>query len=144
MYGKPEIDPNLPDWIVDHMTRYLETDGADGHIWRDVPTLILTTRGRKSGQERSLPLIYGRDGDSYLLVASKGGAPAHPAWYLNLVAEPTVQLQVAADRFLATSRTASAEERSRMWQTMREIWPQYDDYQAKADREIPVVVLDRQ
>jgi deazaflavin-dependent oxidoreductase (nitroreductase family) len=88
-------------------------------------------------------LIYGRDGDNYIVVASKGGAPEHPEWYRNLVANPEVEVQVAADRFMANARTASAEERPKLWALMAEIWPAYNDYQAKTDREIPVVILER-
>jgi deazaflavin-dependent oxidoreductase (nitroreductase family) len=128
----------------EHVRRYLETDGEVGHEWRNgAPVLILTTTGRRSGDERSTPLIYGRDGDDYLVVASKGGAPAPPAWYLNLSEEPEVGVQVKADRFRARARTASAEERARLWSTMAEIWPDYDSYQRRTDREIPVVVLER-
>ncbi len=127
----------------EHVTRYVETDGADGHEWRGTTTLILTTTGRRSGEERSAPLIYGQHGDDYVVVASKGGAPAHPAWYLNLAEHPEVTVQVKADRFRARARTATAEERPELWELMAERWPQYNDYQKKTDREIPVVVLER-
>lgn len=135
--------PQLPDWIVDHMEKYLETAGEDGHIWRGVPTLLLTTVGRKSGEPRMLPLIYGKAGDAFAVVASKGGHSSHPLWYQNLVAQPEVQVQVAADKFTARARTASADERPELWKTMTEIWPAYDEYQTKTEREIPVVVLER-
>jgi len=135
--------PKLPDWMEDHLRRYLATNGEDGHIWRGVPTLLLTTTGRKSGEPRLLPLIYGKDGDRYLVVASKGGAPDHPAWYKNLVARPDVEVQVGADKFQARARTANPDERPRMWRTMAEIWPDYDKYQSSTEREIPVVVLER-
>jgi deazaflavin-dependent oxidoreductase (nitroreductase family) len=128
----------------EHVKRYVETDGEVGHDWRDgAPTLILTTTGRRSGDPRPTPLIYGRHGDDYLVVASKGGAPAHPAWYLNLQANPQVELQVGDERFPATARTATPEEKPELWRTMAEIWPAYDEYQGKTDREIPVVVLER-
>ena len=133
----------LPDWIVDHLKRYRETDGADGHIWRGVPTLLLTTKGRKSGKPQQLPLIYGKDGARYVIVASKGGAPEHPGWYKNLVAEPDVELQVAAEKFRARARTAESGERERLWKLMTKIWPAYDEYQGNTRREIPVVVLER-
>jgi len=136
-------NPKLPDWIQDHLRRYLESDGADGHIWHGVPTLLLTTRGRRSGEWQTLPLIYGTHGRAWVLVASKGGHPQHPAWYLNLVAEPEVRVQVGPDKFTARARTASGAERQTLWAMMREIWPQYDDYQAATEREIPVVVLER-
>jgi deazaflavin-dependent oxidoreductase (nitroreductase family) len=125
------------------MQRYLETGGRDGHIWEGVPTLLLTTRGRRSGEPRTTPLIYGRAGERYLVVASRGGAPAHPDWYQNLAADPEVQVQVMADRFKARARTASASEKPALWKTMTSIWPPYDEYQARTTREIPVVVLER-
>ena len=137
-------DPQLPDWIADHMRRYLETDGADGHIWRGVPTLLLTTTGRTSGVPRTLPLIYGLAGDHPVVVASKGGHENHPLWYENLVAEPRVRVQIAADKFAARARTASGDERERLWAEMTRIWPPYDEYRGKTEREIPVVVLERE
>jgi deazaflavin-dependent oxidoreductase (nitroreductase family) len=135
--------PPLPGWIADHLKRYLATDGADGHIWNGVPTLLLTTTGRKSGAPQQLPLIYGRDGNRYVIVASRGGAPDHPGWYKNLVAQPQVKLQVAAERFAARARTATGDERTRLWQVMAKIWPAYDEYQGKTSRQIPVVVLEQ-
>jgi deazaflavin-dependent oxidoreductase (nitroreductase family) len=133
----------LPDWAVDHMNRYLETNGEDGHIWRGVPTLLLTTTGRSSGAPRMLPLIYGKDGDDHIIVASKGGYPDHPAWYTNIEASSAVQVQVAADKFSATAELVEGDDRARIWQVMAEIWPPYNEYQAKTDREIPVVRLRR-
>ncbi|MER5332852.1 nitroreductase family deazaflavin-dependent oxidoreductase [Micromonospora sp. NPDC002717] len=131
-------------WVADHIRRYVDTDGAEGHEWRPgVFTLLLTTRGRRSGKLRRTALIYGRDGDAYLVVASQGGDPKHPAWYLNLLDEPLVEVQVGGERFTARARTATAEEKPRMWSTMAAIWPSYDEYQARTDRDIPVVVLDR-
>ena len=128
---------------AEHVKRYVETDGEEGHEWRGTTTLILTTTGRKSGEERSTPLIYRQHGDDYVIVASQGGAPRHPAWYLNLSEHPDVTVQVKADRFAATARTATAEERPELWELMSERWPAYNDYQQKTDREIPVVVLER-
>jgi deazaflavin-dependent oxidoreductase (nitroreductase family) len=130
-------------WFQEHVERYIATNGEDGHDWQGVPTLLLTTRGRRSGEARTLPLIYGRDGDRLLIVASRGGAPQHPAWYLNLLADPNVEVQVKDDRFRATAHPAGPEERGRLWQTMTGIWPDYDNYQTRTDREIPVVVLER-
>jgi deazaflavin-dependent oxidoreductase (nitroreductase family) len=144
MTASEQVVDSPEGWVADHIRRYVETDGAEGHEWRPgVFTLLLTTRGRKSGKLRRTALIYGRDGDAYLVVASQGGAPEHPAWYLNLLADPTVQVQVGADVFTARARTATAEEKPRMWRTMTAAWPAYDEYQTKTDREIPVVVLDR-
>ena len=128
----------------EHVRRYVETDGEVGYIWREgAPILILTFTGRKSGKEYSTPLIFGRDGENHVIVASQGGRPQHPDWYLNLVDHPEVGVQVKADKFRARARTAEREERERLWRQMNEIWPHYDEYQAKTERVIPVVVLER-
>jgi deazaflavin-dependent oxidoreductase (nitroreductase family) len=141
----------LPDWIKNHISRYIASNGEDGYLWDAslgggkgmVPTLLLTTVGRKSGRVLTLPLIFGRSGDDYVIVASKGGAPAHPAWYLNLQANPQVQLQVKAEKFTALAHTAEEGERAALWPKMVEIYAPYADYQAKTERQIPVVVLKR-
>jgi deazaflavin-dependent oxidoreductase (nitroreductase family) len=130
-------------WVREHVGRYLETDGEDGHEWRGAPTLLLTTLGRRSGKPRRIALIYGRDRDNYVLVASKGGAPTNPLWYENLAAHPEVRVQVKGERFNARARTAKGEERARLWPIMTALWPDYDDYQTRTEREIPVVVLER-
>jgi deazaflavin-dependent oxidoreductase (nitroreductase family) len=127
----------------EHVQRYVDTDGAEGHEWQGTNTLILTTKGRRSGTERRNPLIYGRHGDDYLIVASKGGAPEPPAWYLNLEADPEVQVQVLGDRFTARARTATPAEKPELWKTMTAEWPAYDEYQKRTDRQIPVVILER-
>jgi deazaflavin-dependent oxidoreductase (nitroreductase family) len=126
----------------EHVDRYLATDGEEGHDWQGTHTLILTTTGRRSGQQRQNPLIYGRHGDDYLVVASKGGAPGHPAWYLNLDANSDVEIQVKADKKRVHARTANPEEKAELWSIMANQWPDYDRYQEKTDREIPVVVLE--
>jgi deazaflavin-dependent oxidoreductase (nitroreductase family) len=127
----------------EHVNRYVETDGQEGHEWQGTTALILTTKGRRSGEPRSTPLIYQRHGGDYLVVASKGGADQPPAWYLNLVAEPQVEVQVLGDRFRAHARTASAAEKPELWDIMLGVWPAYATYQEKTSREIPVVVLER-
>jgi deazaflavin-dependent oxidoreductase (nitroreductase family) len=134
----------MPLFGREHVERYQATDGEEGHDWRGTHTLILTTTGRKSGEERSTPLIYGRRGDDYLVVASNGGADRPPSWYLNLEAEPRVGVQVKRDRFTARARPATPEEKPELWKTMTAEWPAYDDYQRKTERLIPVVVLERQ
>jgi deazaflavin-dependent oxidoreductase (nitroreductase family) len=127
-----------------HVRRYRETGGEVGHIWKEgAPTLLLTTTGRKSGEKRTTPLIYARDGDDYLIVASQGGAPEHPNWYENLSKDPNVELQVLDEVFPARARTAEGDERERLWRRVNEVWPHYDEYQQKTDRVIPVVVLER-
>jgi deazaflavin-dependent oxidoreductase (nitroreductase family) len=127
----------------EHVRRYRDTDGEEGHEWNGTTTLLLTTKGRKSGEPREHPLIYQRDGDNHVVVASKGGADEHPLWYQNLVEDPNVEVQVLGDRFKARARTATAEERERLWPVMTAAWPAYDEYQEKTDREIPVVILER-
>jgi deazaflavin-dependent oxidoreductase (nitroreductase family) len=127
----------------EHVERYEATDGEEGHEWQGTSTLILGTRGRKSGELRKTPLIYQEHDGDYLVVASKGGAPKPPAWYLNLEADPEVEVQVKGDRFKARARTAGPEEKPELWKKMAATWPAYDDYQRKTDREIPVVVLER-
>ncbi|MER6512184.1 nitroreductase family deazaflavin-dependent oxidoreductase [Nonomuraea sp. NPDC001636] len=127
----------------EHVQRYQATDGAEGHDWNNTTVLLLTTKGRNSGKPYTTPLIYQRFGDDFLVVASKGGDPEDPQWYKNLLAHPDVEVQVKGDRFKARARTASAEEKPEMWRTMTRTWPQYDEYQEKTDRQIPVVVLER-
>jgi deazaflavin-dependent oxidoreductase (nitroreductase family) len=138
-----DVHDSPTGWVADHIKHYVETDGEQGHLWRGVPTLLLTTQGRKSGQWRRTALIYGKHGSSYLLVASQGGAPTHPAWYLNLTANPEVEVQVGAEKFTARARTATEQEKPELWAAMTAIWPDYDQYQTKTERPIPVVVLDR-
>jgi deazaflavin-dependent oxidoreductase (nitroreductase family) len=133
----------MPLFGSEHVRRYRETDGAEGHDWQGTHTLLLTTTGRKSGEARTTPLIYGRHGEDHLVVASKGGSDAPPAWYLNLEADPQVEVQVRGDRFRARARTATAEEKDGLWPTMTAEWPAYDEYQGKTERDIPVVVLER-
>ena len=130
-------------WVRKHVREYLETDGRKGHRWRGVGTLLLTTRGRTSGKLRRTALIYGRDEDRYLVVASSGGSASHPNWYLNLEADPHVSVQVADERFEATARTATARQKPRLWRLMTSIWPDYEEYQERTDRDIPVVILER-
>ncbi|SCE83843.1 deazaflavin-dependent oxidoreductase, nitroreductase family [Micromonospora haikouensis] len=131
------------DWVASHVRRYVATDGTDGGTFHGYDALLITTRGRRSGQLRRTALIYGRDGDRVVLVASNGGAATHPAWYLNLVADPEVELQIGAERFRGRARTASAQERPRLWELMAKVFPTYARYQRDTDREIPVVVVDR-
>ena len=127
-----------------HVDRYRATDGAEGYDWRNGTTiLLLTTTGRRSGKQVTTPLIFrGHEGD-YLVVASKGGSPERPDWYANLEANPDVEVQVKGDRFRAKARTASPVEKPELWRLMTEVWPDYDGYQRRTEREIPVVVLER-
>jgi deazaflavin-dependent oxidoreductase (nitroreductase family) len=127
----------------EHVDRYEATDGEEGHDWRGAVTLILETKGRRTGETHKTPLIYQEHDGNYLVVASKGGADKPPAWYLNLDANPDVGVQVRGDRFKARARTATPDEKPEMWKKMTAAWPDYDDYQKRTDREIPVVVLER-
>ena len=128
----------------EHVRRYRETDGEVGHIWKEGSTiLLLTTTGRRTGRETTTPLIYGLDGDTPVIVASKGGAPDHPGWFKNLAKTSEVGVQIKGDRFHARARVAEGEERERLWELMNEVWPHYAEYATKTDRQIPVVVLER-
>ena len=139
--AEPVVDsPRV--WVARHIRTYVASGGTKGTRWYGAPTLLLTTRGRRTGQLRRTALICGRDGAAYVVVASNGGAAKHPNWYENLVADPEVTVQVGPDVFPARARTATGEERTRLWRTMTGHWPAYDDYTRKTDREIPVVVLD--
>ena len=127
----------------EHVRVYRETGGKRGYHWRGTEILLLNTTGRRSGQERSFALIHRADGDRYVIVASKGGAPEHPMWFKNLEAQPDVTVQVHDEVIPVHASVAEGEERARLWSRMTEVWPDYDKYQAKTDREIPVVVLRR-
>lgn len=133
--------PDLTLTGADHIRRYRETDGEVGYLWNGVPTLLLTAIGRRSGDPHTSALIFVRDGDDYLVVASYGGAPRHPAWYLNLQANPDAEIQVKSERMQVRARTAGAAERPRLWSVVTGVWPNYDAYQSRTDRRIPVVVL---
>jgi F420H(2)-dependent quinone reductase len=147
-----KLAPNLPQWMIDHANRYLSSGGTEGHMYTispanqpamTVPSLLLTTTGRKSGEKYLFPLFYGRAGDGYFVVASKGGAPKHPGWYHNLLANPEVEIQVGTATIRAHARTATGAERTRLWEQAVKFFPPYADYQRKVPgREIPVVVLD--
>ena len=149
--AEAKLAPNLPDWMVKHANRYIASGGAEGHMYKinvpgrgeiTAPALLLTTTGRKSGDKFIFPLFYGTDGDSYFVVASKGGAPEHPGWYRNILANPDVEVQVGAKKMKARARTVTGDQRIRLWEKALEFWPPYADYQLKTEREIPVVLLD--
>jgi deazaflavin-dependent oxidoreductase (nitroreductase family) len=125
----------------EHVQRYRETDGEVGYEWNGVPTLLLTTMGRRSGEPRTTPLIFARDGNDYLVVASVGGMPQHPGWYFNLRSTPKASIQVKADRIEVEAHEASVDEKPRVWQLVNDVWPNYDVYQSRTERIIPVMVL---
>jgi proline iminopeptidase len=145
-----KIEFGAPNWAQQHLDLYLKTDGAEGHLVDftpaggpvETPCLILKTVGRRSGKPSLLPLIYGEDGGAFVIVASKGGAPKHPAWFLNLEANPAVEFQVVDKKYKGVARIAKGAERARLFAMMDAIYPPYTSYQAKTDREIPVVVLE--
>ena len=138
-------------WIAKHRELYL-SDGEAGHLWDSsvaggpgpLPTLLLFTKGRKTGKESIMPLLYGKTDTGYAIIASKGGSPKHPGWFHNLRAQGNVKVKVANDTFEATTRLAKGNERSTIWDNMAKDYPPFTDYQKKAgDREIPVVVLEK-
>ncbi|WP_433556558.1 nitroreductase family deazaflavin-dependent oxidoreductase [Pseudonocardia xinjiangensis] len=129
------------DWVAEHTRTYLASGGAEGHENNGVRTLVLATTGRRTGTPRRTCLIYGTSGDAYVVVASKGGADEDPAWFMNLQTDPGVGVQVGTRRFTGRARVASSAERAALWAQMVEIFPLYDDYARKTDREIPIVLL---
>jgi deazaflavin-dependent oxidoreductase (nitroreductase family) len=149
--AEAKLAPKLPQWMIDHANRYISSGGTDGHMYTiappgyaemTVPSLLLTTTGRTSGEKFVFPLFYGEHGNGYVVVASKGGAPEHPGWYRNLVANPEVEVQVGTRKIKAKARTTSGPERARLWEQALKFWPPYADYQKKTAREIPVVLLE--
>ena len=149
--AEPSGSKELPDWIKKHLARYVATDGEDGYLWDAslgggkgmVPTLLLTTTGRKSGRELTLPLIFGKSGSDYVVVASKGGAPAHPAWYLNLEANPIADVELrGGEHRNVKARIAEGEERAELWRKVNEMYSGFDDYSARTTRDIRLFVLE--
>ena len=146
-----DVPSNMPGWIQKHVKQYLESGGKEGHMWDAtavggppaLPTLLLITKGRKTGNRHLVPLIYGEAPNGLVVIASKGGAPKHPGWYQNLVANPDVEVQVGTEKFRARASTVEGPEREKLWKELVEIWPPYVDYQKKTERQIPVVMLTR-
>jgi deazaflavin-dependent oxidoreductase (nitroreductase family) len=137
-----------PDWVEKHIEEYRKNP-EEGHMWDSsvvggpgkVPCLLLTTVGRKSGKHRTTPLIYSFQDGGYCIIASKGGAPDHPSWYLNIQDEPMVQIQVSTREMKAKAEEVQGEKRKRLWEAMVEVWPDYENYQKKTERKIPVILL---
>lgn len=129
------------DWVAEQTRTYLASGGAEGHESNGVRVLVLATTGRRTGIARRTCLIYGTAGEDFVVVASKGGADEDPAWFKNLRADPNVGVQVGDRRFTARARVASPAERDRLWFRMAGIFPLYDEYAQKTDREIPIVLL---
>lgn len=137
-----EYEPSTWDMVADHVERYLATGGDDGFDFHGAKCIILTTIGAKSGKLRRSPLVRVRDGDRYLAVASMGGAPEHPGWYFNLLADPAVTIQDRAEIHQLTARVAGADEKAELWPKAVEQWPDYEKYQAKTERDIPLVICE--
>ena len=140
--AEAKLAPNLSQWMIDHANRYISSGGAEGHLYTVTPPGYSEITGRKSGDKFMFPLFYGTTGNSYIVVASKGGAPEHPGWYRNVLANPQVEIQVGTKKLKVRARTATGTERAQLWEKALKFWPPYADYQKKTEREIPVVVLD--
>ncbi len=147
--SEPSAPTELPSWVADHIKLYLE-DPEKAHMWDStsvggpgvLPTLLLIATGRKSGKLRMLPLLYQKVDADFVVVASRGGAPQHPAWYLNLLETPRCEIRVGREHYRVNARTSQGEERAALWNKMTELYAPYADYQAATNREIPVVVLE--
>src|SRR6478609_8326943 len=141
MASEKEVTDSPTGWVNKHIREYVESNGERGQFQKGMPpSLLLTTTGRKTGILRRTGLFYGEDDGRYVIVASKGGANDHPAWYLNLVGDPEVEVQVGSDIFPARARVAEGEERTRLWNQMSASFPMYETFQSKTTREIPVVI----
>ncbi|HEX5588394.1 MAG TPA: nitroreductase family deazaflavin-dependent oxidoreductase [Acidimicrobiia bacterium] len=138
-----EYEPSPSTWVADQVRDYEASGGTEHNTLRDVPVVILTTRGRRSGKLRKSALMRVEHDGVYAVVASMGGAPAHPVWYLNLVDDPEVMLQDGPTVFDARARTATPEEKAEWWPRATAVWPDYDDYQTRTERDIPVVIVER-
>jgi proline iminopeptidase len=140
---KTDIGTDITLVGPEHAKKYLETNGEVGHIWNGATILLLTTKGRKSGEDRLIPIIYTQVGDRIAIIASKGGAPDHPAWYLNAVADPHVKIQIKGEKFDGIARTAEGAEHDELWAESLKQWPNYDVYQSRTTRKIPILVVER-
>jgi len=137
-----EYEPSPWEFVADQVARYEATGGVEGGTLEDKPVIILTTKGRHSGKVRKTPLMRVEDNGTYAVIASMGGAPKHPVWYLNLIASSEVTLQDGANVYTMAARDVSGDERTRWWTLAVDAWPAYAEYQTKTDRQIPVVVLE--
>ena len=127
----------------EHVRQYRATNGETGYMWNGATACLLTTKGRKSGEPRTIAIIFKQVGERYAIIASKGGSPVHPVWYLNIQDDPNVTLQIKGETFAGVARTAEGAEREELWAASLVQWPTYDVYQSRTDRKIPVVVVER-
>jgi len=134
--------PSPWDFVAEQVRLYEATDGSEGNLLEGKPCVILTTRGRRSGQLRKTPLMRVEHDGEYAVVASMGGAPKHPLWFLNLESDPDVVLQDGARVMDLRARVATPEEKGQWWPRAVAAWPDYDTYQARTDRDIPVILFD--
>ncbi|MBY8881255.1 nitroreductase family deazaflavin-dependent oxidoreductase [Actinacidiphila acidipaludis] len=142
-YDPADVKVSPTSWVAEQARRYEESGGTEATDLNGSPCLLLDYLGRKSGQWLRTVLIYGRDGDDYLVVASKGGAPEHPLWYLSLRDNPDVHVRVDSERFAARAEVLSPQEKARVWPHLLDVYAPYADYQKNTDRDIPVVRLRR-
>ncbi len=134
---------DMNDWNRQTIEEFRANGGKVGGFWEGKPLLLLTTTGAKSGQRRTTPTMYLRDGDRLLIFASKRGAPTNPGWYHNLVAHPQVTVEVGSETYEATATVLKGEERDRLYARQAELYPQFGEYQANTTRKIPVIALER-
>lgn len=137
-----EYEASPYGWVAEHVEAYERTGGKEGGEFNGVPCIILTTTGRKTGKRRKTPLVRVAHADGYLVVASMGGQPTHPVWYLNLLADPNVTLQDGADVRDYVARATEGDEHAELWQVAAAVYPEYEEYQARCERTIPVVKLE--
>jgi len=142
--AQPGMRPGVDYTLLNesHVAAYLETDGEKGGVWNGATAVLVTTKGRKSGEKRTIAIIGKQVGDNFVIIASKGGSPVHPLWYLNIQADPNVEIQYLGDKWEAVARTAESPEREELWAEACTQWPAFNDYQARTDRRIPVVVIE--
>lgn len=137
---RPGVDYSLLN--ESHVAAYRETNGEKGGVWNGATAVLVTTKGRKSGEMRTIAIIGKQVGDNFVIIASKGGSPTHPLWYLNILDDPNVEFQYLADKWEGIARTAESPEREAMWAEACSQWPAFNDYQTRTTRKIPVVVIE--
>ena len=142
-YDPADVRISPSAWVAEQARRYEESNGTEATDMNGSPCLLIDYLGRRSGEWHRTVLIYGRDGEDYLIVASKGGAPEHPTWFLSVRENPEVHLRVDTERFAARAEVLSKEEKARVWPHLLEVYAPYEEYQRNTDRDIPVIRLTR-